>query len=86
MGSGPLLIRNPIFCDFQGAQAPVTPMDPRIIDRHDMTEYREYAYTVCNPHRQKLISELEKVQRRVGRYACNNFTNRTPINHHGKIT
>ena len=55
-------------------------------DHRDMTEYREYASTVCNLYRKKLISELEKVQRRAGRYACNNYTNKTLINQNGDIT
>ena len=39
----------------------------------------EYASTVWDPYRQKHIKALEQVQRRAARYACNNYTDRTPV-------
>jgi len=38
----------------------------------------EYASSVWDPHKQKDIQLLEKVQRRAARYACNNYHDRSP--------
>jgi hypothetical protein len=38
----------------------------------------EYASTVWDPHLQKDVQLLEKVQRRAARYACNNYRDRSP--------
>ena len=38
----------------------------------------EYASTVWNPHKQKDVQLLEKVQRRAARYACGNYHDRAP--------
>ena len=38
----------------------------------------EYAWTVWDPHKQKDIRLLEKVQRRAARYVSNNYTDRSP--------